>query len=154
VTEENEAFCIQVTSDDDNTRVAVEAHIASHLPEHSIFVSLEEASAFFEHGSLGYSVTNKDDTLDGLELRCKSWKVEPLQVTKAQSSFFDDPERFPPGSAELDCALLMRTIHHEWYVQKPFYTIGNKDSGKSFHPSLPRNTNNNIPPIASQINRI
>jgi len=154
VAEEDETFRIQITSDDDNTQVAVEAHIASHLPEHSIFVSLEEASAFFEHGSLGYSVTNKADTLDGLELRCKSWKVEPLQVTKAQSSFFDDPERFPPGSAELDCALLMRTIHHEWYVRKPFYTTGNEDSAKSFHPSLSRNTNNNIPPIASQINRI
>ena len=100
--------------------MAVEAHIASHLPEGSIFASLEEASAFFEQGSRGYSVTNKPGTLDSLELRCKGWKVEPLQATEVRSSFFDDQERFPKGSAELDCALLMRNIHHEWHVQEPF----------------------------------
>ena len=109
-------------SDDGETRVTVEAHIASHLPEHSIFASLEEASAFFEHGSHGYSVTNKPGTLDSLELQCKHWKVEPLQVTEAQSSFFDDQTRFPQGSAELDCALLMRNIRHEWHVQEPFFS--------------------------------
>jgi len=27
--------------------------------------------------------------------------------------FFDDPARFPAGSAQLDCALLMRDIRHE-----------------------------------------
>jgi hypothetical protein len=133
VREEDESFSVQITSDDGETRVAVEAQIASHLPEHSIFASLEEASAFFEQGSLGYSVTNKAGKLDGLELRCRNWKVEPLQVTKAQSSFFDDQERFPSGSAELDCALLMRAIHHEWYVREPFSSTGSEGSAKGFH---------------------
>ncbi len=119
VTEGDDAFSIQIASDDGETRVAVEAHVTSHLPEHSIFASLEEASAFFEQGSLGYSVTREAGRLDGLELRCWNWKVEPLQVTKAQSSFFDDPQRFPPGSAELDCALVMRAIRHDWYVREP-----------------------------------
>ncbi len=81
---------------------------------------MDEASTFFEQGSLGYSVTNEAGKLDGIELRCLNWKVEPLQVTKAQSSFFDNHQQFPPGSAELDCALLMRAIEHEWYVRKPF----------------------------------
>ncbi len=120
--EERDAFSIQIASDDGETQVAVEAHVASHLPEHSIFASLEEASAFFETGSTGYSVTHAAGKLDSLELRCRNWKVEPLQVTRAQSSFFDDPRRFPPGTAELDCALLMRAIRHEWYVQEPFYS--------------------------------
>ena len=133
VSEEDEAFSIQMASDDDETRVTVEAHIASHLPEHSIFASLEEASAFFEHGSLGYSVTNQTGKLDSLELRCWNWKVEPLQVTKAQSSFFDDPKRFPSGSAELDCALLMRAIRHEWHVREPFYSTGSEGPTKSLH---------------------
>ena len=138
VTEEDEAFSVQMASDDGETRVAVEVHIASHLPEHSIFASLEEASAFFEHGSLGYSVTHKAGKLDSLELRCRNWKVEPLQVTKAQSSFFDDQERFPPGSAELDCALLMRAIRHEWYVREPFYSTGSEGSAKSVHVTAGR----------------
>ena len=122
VTEEDEAFSVHMASDDGETRVAVEAHIASHLPEHSIFASLEEASAFFEHGSLGYSLTHTVGKIDRLELRCLNWKVEPLQVTRVQSSFFGDHQRFPPGSAELDCALLMRAIRHEWHVHEPFRT--------------------------------
>lgn len=137
-TEEDGAFSVHMVSDDGETQVAVEAHIASHLPEHSIFASLEEASAFFEHGSLGYSVTNTAGKLDSLELRCKNWKVEPLQVAKAQSSFFDDQERFPPGSAKLDCALLMRAIRHEWHVREPFSSTGSDVSTKSFHVTAKR----------------
>jgi hypothetical protein len=108
-----------MVSDDGETEVAVEARIASSLPENSIFTSLEEASAFFAGGSLGYSATKKAGKLDGLELRCRDWKVEPLQVTRVQSSFFDDQARFPAGSAELDCTLLMRALRHEWHVREP-----------------------------------
>ncbi|MDQ2713658.1 MAG: DUF2071 domain-containing protein [Chloroflexota bacterium] len=119
IRESDDSFHIQLVSDDGETRVAVDAHTASHLPEDSIFASLEEASAFFEHGSLGYSDARKAGNLDSLELHCRNWKVEPLQVTKAESSFFDDQQRFPSGSAELDCALLMRAIQHEWYAREP-----------------------------------
>jgi hypothetical protein len=132
VTEEDGAFSVHMASDDGEIRVAVEAHIASHLPENSIFTSLEEVSAFFEHGSIGYSVTHKAGKLDSLELRCENWKVEPLRVTKAQSSFFDDHEQFPSGSAELDCALLMRAIRHKWYVREPFSSTESEGPAKSF----------------------
>lgn len=138
VTEADGDFSVHMVSDDGETRVGVEVRIASHLPEHSIFASLEEASAFFEHGSFGYSVTNTAGKLDSLELRCRNWKVEPLQVTKAQSSFFDDQERFPSGSAELDCALLMRAIRHEWYVQEPFASTGSNDLAESSHVEVNR----------------
>ncbi len=131
ITEGDDSFHIQIASDDGETRAVVEAHVISHLPETSIFASLEEASAFFEQGSRGYSVTREVGRLDSLELRCSNWKVEPLQVTKAESSFFDDQQRFPPGSAELDCALLMRAIRHEWYVQEPFRTTERLVKAKS-----------------------
>ncbi len=130
VVEEGDSFFVQMVSDDSETSVTVEAQRASDLPERSIFASLEEASAFFEQGTVGYSATNHAGKLDGLELRCKNWKVEPLHVTKAQSNFFDDPQRFPPGSAELDCALLMRAIRHEWYVQEPFYSTDRGDDAR------------------------
>lgn len=138
VTEEDGAFSVSMASDDGETRVGVEAHVVSHLPEHSIFSSLEEASAFFEHGSLGYSVTNTAGKLDSLELRCKNWKVEPLQVTKVRSSFFEDLERFPPGSAELDCALLMRDIRHEWHVREPFSSTESNGLVKRSHVTAQR----------------
>jgi hypothetical protein len=123
VTEADEAFAVDMASDDGDTRVAVEARLAPDLPARSIFASLSEASAFFEHGALGYSESGQPGTLDTLELRCKNWRVEPLQATRVQSTFFDDQEHFPPGSAELDCALLMRASPHEWHVREPFSTL-------------------------------
>jgi hypothetical protein len=136
VAEDDETFSVQIVSDDGETHVSVETRIASHLPENSIFASLEEASAFFEHGSLGYSVTHKPGKLDALELRCTNWKIAPLQITKAQSSFFDNHQRFPSGSAKLDCALLMRGIHHEWYVQEPFYSTESEERAKSLRTTV------------------
>jgi len=41
------------------------------LPSTSIFSSLAEASSFFESGSLGYSVTNDPDRLDGLKFHAQ-----------------------------------------------------------------------------------
>jgi hypothetical protein len=122
VTEADGNYFIHLVSDDEETRVTVEARLASQLAEHSIFASLEEASAFFEHGVLGYSVTNQPGKLDCLELRCQDWKVEPLKMTTVQTSFFEDLNRFPTGSTELDCGLLMRRVRHEWYVREPFST--------------------------------
>src|SRR5262245_48278635 len=81
----------------------VEARLAARLPEGSVFASLAEASAFFEAGALGYSATERADRFDGLELRSLSWKVEPLEVTYVDSSFFSDAARFPPGAIEFDC---------------------------------------------------
>lgn len=128
VKETDKAFSVQMESDDGETWVTVEAHVAPHLPEHSTFVSLDEASTFFERGALGYSETNRDGRLDSLELRCRNWRVEPLEVSRVQSSFFDDQKRFPSGSAQLDCALLMRAVCHEWYVREPFSTTCAVDS--------------------------
>jgi hypothetical protein len=106
---------VAVHSDDGVTAVAVRGRPARNLPESSVFGSLEEASAFFEAGSLGYSATNDPARFQGLELRCHGWHVEPLAVKAVESSFFDDPSRFPESSIQLDCALLMRGIEHEWH---------------------------------------
>src|SRR5690606_21373759 len=37
-----------------------------------------------------------------------------VMIDGARSSYFEDPRRFPPGSIDFDCALLMRSIPHEW----------------------------------------
>ena len=122
VIESDEMFHVRVVSDDHETRLTVEAQVASSLPQHSLFGSLQEASTFFEQGSVGYSAMRRPDIFDGLELRSRNWKIEPLQVARVESSFFDDHQRFPRGSAELDCALLMRHIDHKWYVKPPLHS--------------------------------
>ena len=96
---------------------------ADTLPSSSCFDSLLEASAFFEGGCLGYSVTRDETRLDGLLLRTLEWRVEALAVTTARSSYFDDGARFPSGSVEFDHALIMRDILHEWHQAEDLYAI-------------------------------
>lgn len=117
VNEGDGRYQILIDSDDGETHVAVEAEIASSLPAESVFGTLETASAFFEKGAIGYSPAD-EKSLHGLELRSFGWKVEPLGVTRVESSFFEDSETFPAGSIEFDCALLMRGIAHEWRAQE------------------------------------
>jgi hypothetical protein len=42
-------------------------------------------------------------------------------VRAVRSSFFDDARLFPPGSATLDCALLMRDIPATWKAIQPAF---------------------------------
>lgn len=115
---------VALDSDDGRTHVRVAGRVAPDVPAGSVFGSLSAASAFFEAGSLGYSATATPGQFDGLELRCRNWSVRPLEVERVESSFFDEPEQFPPGSAEFDCALLMRGIEHEWHGREPLCCSG------------------------------
>jgi hypothetical protein len=115
VQEHDDRYRIELNSDDRQTHLLVEGHIAHELPSTSIFGSLQEASAFFEKGSLGYSVTAQPGQFDGLELRSFRWQVQPLSVDQVVSSFFENRALFPPGTVAFDCALLMREIEHEWH---------------------------------------
>lgn len=114
VEETADRYSVALRSDDGVTTMSVRGRRADHLPASSVFRSLEEASAFFRAGSLGYSATPDPSRFQGLELRCLSWEVEPLEVEEVRSSFFEDEALFPKGSIEFDCALLMRGIEHEW----------------------------------------
>jgi hypothetical protein len=115
VQEYGDRYRVQLNSDDRQTHLLVEGHVAHELPSTSVFGSLQEASDFFERGSLGYSVTARPDQFDGLELRSFHWQVQPLTVDNVESSFFENRALFPPGSVAFDCALLMRGIEHEWH---------------------------------------
>lgn len=114
VTETSDTFSISI-SNADGTHIAVEAAISDDLPGTSVFGSLAQASEFFANGSTGYSCTRRPETYDGLKLCTSEWKVTPLDVRRAESSFFADASMFPRGSVEFDCALLMRNIPHEWH---------------------------------------
>ncbi|MGZ2362018.1 DUF2071 domain-containing protein [Streptomyces sp. 372A] len=99
---------------DDDTRVDVTVEPSGELRGSELFADLAEASRFFRDGAKGYSATRSGRYLDGMELHTDAWHVEAGRVRSAASSFFDDPERFPPGSATLDCALIMRDVPANW----------------------------------------
>jgi hypothetical protein len=119
VTEGDDRYRVELDSDDGKTHLLVEGRVADALPAGSAFRSLEEASAFFQAGSLGYSVTPRPGHFDGLELCSYEWHVVPLTVERVESSFFSDRGLFPEGSVTFDSALLMRGIEHEWRQREP-----------------------------------
>src|SRR5258708_1100411 len=110
---------VAFASADGTTRVSVDVRTAQRFQGSRLFADLWEASDFFRRGSAGFSVTRDGQRLDGVELRTDLWCVEPLEVHAVRSSFFDDPHRFPPGSAVLDCALLMSDIPVMWSALEP-----------------------------------
>lgn len=112
-------FDVSLAARDGATRVSVDARLAGRLTGSALFGGLDEASKFFRDGSVGFSPARNGVKLDGVELHAGSWRVEPLEVRRVTSSFFDDQERFPPGSATLDCALLMRDLPVTWHPVSP-----------------------------------
>jgi Uncharacterized conserved protein (COG2071) len=119
VEERDGFYAVRLQSDDGQVRLKVTGRVVHELPESSVFRSLEDASSFFEHGSLGYSATPEPGHFDGMELRSLGWNVEPLAVEEVDSSFFSNEEVFPRGSVRFDSALLMRDIEHEWHAREP-----------------------------------
>jgi len=117
VREQDGAYHVAFDSDDRSAHVLVEARASDRLPASSVFRSISEISAFFESGSVGYSPAGDADRYDGLELRTLAWHVQPMEVSRVESSFFSDSRVFPPGSVEFDSALLMRGIEHEWHAR-------------------------------------
>lgn len=121
VVDRGDQVSIEMRSKDGAVSVQVAATAVAELPDGSIFRSLQDASAFFEPGSLGYSATADGRTLDGLVLRTERWEVQPLRVESVASSYFSDTRLFPHGSVAFDSALIMRNIAHEWQSAKELY---------------------------------
>jgi hypothetical protein len=105
---------VAFASHDETISVSVDVRAAERFQGSELFADLAQASDFFRRGSAGFSATRGGRRLDGLELRTDSWHVEPVDVRSVRSTVFDDRDRFPPGSAVLDCALLMRQVPVTW----------------------------------------
>jgi hypothetical protein len=114
-------FHVAFTSIDGTAHVSVDIRVAQRLQGSALFAGVQEASDFFRDGSAGLSATRGSGRLDGLELRPNHWVVEPADVLAVRSSFFDDARLFPPGSATIDCALVMRDIPVTWAAIEPTF---------------------------------
>lgn len=113
VVTEQDHYHIDFTSSD-QTYVSIDARKTDQFPVASIFDTLENVSAFFEQGSVGYSPNG--NCYEGLQLHTHEWQVKPLKVAQISSGFFEDKTIFPEGSIQFDNALLMENIRHEWKV--------------------------------------
>lgn len=122
VTDDASGIQMSIHSRDGRMHVELRAREADALPPTSCFASLEESSAFFQSGSVGYSVTRDRCRLDGIRLQTERWEVRPLAVEKVESSFFADESIFPAGSVVFDHALVMRDIAHSWHQEADLFT--------------------------------
>jgi hypothetical protein len=126
VTDANHHVELSMQSHDGLVSVTVTGDEVDSLPVSSCFALLADASAFFEGGSLGYSVTRDGPRLDGLLLRTLDWRLRALAVTQVHSSYFQDREKFPEGSVEFDHVLIMRDIVHEWHQAEDLYAVAER----------------------------
>ncbi|HEY5892305.1 MAG TPA: DUF2071 domain-containing protein [Chthoniobacterales bacterium] len=122
VMDDQETISISIRSGDALMTVDFAGVLTDRFPSNSIFPSLEDSSDFFASGSIGYSVTNDCCRFDGIRLNTQKWEVSPVRVSKIESSFFGDTDRFPLGSIEFDHALIMRDIPHRWISEPEILT--------------------------------
>lgn len=121
VSESRDSVTVKIRRADGTDEVSFEGTVAKTLPATSIFQSTQEAASFLSLGATGYSATRETGHYHGMELHSLNWTVEPMEVASAYSSFFMNKARFPEGSVELDCALLMRNIQHEWHSRPDLF---------------------------------
>lgn len=122
VTDDGARISMSIRARDGRMGVQLRGHETDALPESSCFASLAESSAYFEGGSVGYSVTRNCGRLDGIRLQTDGWQVRPLAVEHVESSFFANESAFPVGSVTFDHALVMRNISHQWHVVADMFT--------------------------------
>ena len=115
IADSGEKIDFEMKSQDSEVAVRLRAKTSKELSASSKFATLKAASDFFEPGSLGYSATQNSQRMDGMTLKTKTWRVEPLEVEEVYSSYFSDEINFPKSSIWFDCALLMRNIEHAWH---------------------------------------
>ena len=101
IQESGDHYSFEMNSKDKSSSVQVEVKIGAVFPADSMFGSLEKVSDCFKGCAVGYSPSNGKN-IKGIELRTERWEVEPLELLKIKSSFFENESLFPEGSIEFD----------------------------------------------------
>jgi hypothetical protein len=122
VRDEGRLIDFAMQSADGQVAIRLRGRTGHALPAASVFTSVDEASAFFQAGAVGYSATRAGSRLDGMCLCTEVWEIEPLLLDSIYSSYFADEAIFPRGSVEYDSAFLMRNIPHEWQSVPDLHT--------------------------------
>jgi hypothetical protein len=111
VAESADQYSVEV---DGELKVVIRGRATDEWPGSTVFESLDDASAFYRGGAVGFSDARTPGTYEGLEMHIPEWIIRPMAVDHVACNFFDDPTRFPPGTATFDNALLMRGVRNEF----------------------------------------
>ncbi|WP_051450581.1 DUF2071 domain-containing protein [Actinospica robiniae] len=98
VEESAQRLRIGFRSADGSAHAQVQALVADRWQGSSLFADLDEACAFAREAP------------DGFPARAEEFTIRPATLVQVASSYFEDPARFPEGSAEPDSALILRDV--------------------------------------------
>lgn len=101
-------------SRDGAVEVRLRGRTSDKWPASSCFANVEEASAFFQGGTRGFSPRSRTHGVDGMQLHTDLWRVEPFEASEVFSNFYADQTKFPRESVEYDHTLFMHDIAHQW----------------------------------------
>lgn len=114
IRETPETVAVGFRSRDGRASASASVRVTGTLEGSRLFADLDAASAFFEQGCHGWSPAASGGAVDGMRLDTHAWAVQAATPLSVSSSFFEDASLFPPGSAVLDSALLMRQVPVTW----------------------------------------
>lgn len=115
VSESQNRLAMDVSSDDGKADVHFSAHVSEEWRHTPSFGSFDDVSEFFRKGDCGFSCSLRGDELEGLQLKMLKWEIVPMEIESQHCAFYADSQRFPAGSLNFDCGLLMRGLPHEWH---------------------------------------
>lgn len=115
VNEDAGHYHIEIARAGEEPHVVFDGEECNDFSTSSIFGSLDEASEFFAKGTVGYSLAKDNSHLQGMELRLLEWHISPLKINRAHVQLYEDLSNFPKGSVQIDSAMIMRNLKHEWH---------------------------------------
>lgn len=115
---DGDEISMQVKSNDGETDVSFSARDSLAWQPTSLFKGVDEASDFFRRGECGFSSSLNQSSVEGMQLKISQWRLKPMVVQLKKTAFYSNPSRFPEGSVEFDCGLIMRAVPHQWHQIK------------------------------------
>jgi hypothetical protein len=119
VREDADRLRVGFRSRDGKAGARVEVRPDVKLAGSRLFGDLAEASRFFRDAPIGHAARESGPGLDAVSLDVGRWEVTPTDLLAVESTYFSDAGLFPHGTAEPDCALLMRDVDATWSVVPP-----------------------------------
>ncbi|MBV9086619.1 MAG: DUF2071 domain-containing protein [Acidobacteriaceae bacterium] len=115
IEQDDQRLRMRVITKDAGADVALQVGYSKDWKSTASFPTFAEASAFFEKGDCGFSCSLHGNKLEGMQLRTLQWSIQPLAVEFVKSAFYSNEARFPSGSIDFDCGLIMRGVPHQWH---------------------------------------
>jgi hypothetical protein len=114
VADRSELLRVHVLSHDKEVETSLTVEPGPGFQPSTLFASIDEAIQFFSGSRAEYALTRDPLRLDGVAVTTDLSVIEPVRLVAATSTFFGNDLLFPPCSAYVDSAFLMRDVSVDW----------------------------------------